>query len=156
MTQHTPIVSIDPLFESRLRDNLRYHMVSQYTPAPQMNNWQKFLLYGLPSLAIGLALIYVLPSVPSQSDTTNITDTSSPILTTSEPETTNSTTTPSVSSNIKNKKETSILPQQFVKKEQQNSSQIVVPSIYNAKTAQSSDPVITSESMMLKSTSNSE
>jgi len=64
MTQHTPTVSIDPLFESRLRDNLRYHLVSQHIPAPQMSNWQKFLVYGIPSLAIGLALIYVLPNMP--------------------------------------------------------------------------------------------
>jgi hypothetical protein len=128
-------------------------MVSQYTPAPQMNNWQKFLVYGIPSLAIGLALIYVLPSVPSQPDTTIMTDIPTPIVTNSNPETTNSITTQSVSSDMKNKKETSIPLQQSVKKEQQNSSKIVTPSTYNAE---SSDTVITTEPMMLKTISTPE
>ncbi len=154
MTEHTPSVSIDPLFESRLKDNLRYHMVSQYTPAPQINNWQKFLLYGLPSLAIGLALIYVLPNLPWQSDhTIIIPDTPAPIITTSQPETTNSITNTPPSSGIVKQKEIVIPSQQSVKKEQQNSSQTTAPLTYDAK---SSDPIITTEPMMLKTISTPE
>jgi len=97
MTQHTPSVSLDPLFQKRLKDNLRYHMVSQYTPAPQMSGWQKFLLYGLPSLAIGLALIYVLPTLPGQHSVDTVTTTTihpenqSPVIVTSDSITTDST-----------------------------------------------------------------
>lgn len=75
MTQHTPSVSIDPLFQNRLKDNLQYHLISQNTQAPQMNAWQKFLLYGIPSLAIGLALIYVLPTLPGQPSVDTVTTT---------------------------------------------------------------------------------
>lgn len=97
MTQHTPSVSLDPLFKKRLKDNLHYHLISQYTPAPQMSGWQKFLLYGIPSLAIGLALIYVLPILPGQHSVDTVTTTTlhpgnqSPVIVTSDSITTDST-----------------------------------------------------------------
>jgi len=61
----------------------------------------------------------------------------SPIVTTSQPETANSIRTPtSLSDDSKNKKETSIPVQQSVKKEQQNSSQTITSSSYDAKTSE--------------------
>jgi hypothetical protein len=79
MTQHIPDIEFDPQFQSRLKDNLRYHLVSQYAPQPQINVWQKFFLYGLPSLAIGIALLYVLPWMPGTTQITvpedSVTDT---------------------------------------------------------------------------------
>jgi hypothetical protein len=97
MTQHTPSVSLDPLFQKQLKDNLHYHLISQYTPAPQMSGWQKFLLYGIPSLAIGLALIYVLPTLPGQHSVDTVTTTTihpenqSPVIVTSDSITTDNT-----------------------------------------------------------------
>lgn len=56
-----PEIDQDPLFFWRLKDKLRYHLITKYEPAPQPTSWQKFMLYGFPSLALGLALIYIIP-----------------------------------------------------------------------------------------------
>ena len=64
MSEHVPQVELNPQFAKNLKNNLRYHLISQYEPAPALNLWQKFMLYGFPTLAIGVALIYVLPMIP--------------------------------------------------------------------------------------------
>ena len=66
MDQHIPDVEQDPMFFWNLKNKLRYQLIGQHAPNPQPNAWQKFLLYGFPSLAIGLALIYILPLNPLQ------------------------------------------------------------------------------------------
>ena len=61
VNQNIPDIEQDPMFFSTLKNKLRYHLITKYVPAPQPNSWQKFMLYGFPSLALGLALIYILP-----------------------------------------------------------------------------------------------
>lgn len=74
MLSHKPQIEQDEFFQSQLRDRLRYHLITQYLPTPQINRWQKFLLYGTPTIAIGITLIFVIPifSLVQQDDTIGI------------------------------------------------------------------------------------
>ncbi len=72
MESNVPEIVQDPMFFWNLKNKLRYHLITRHEPAPTPNLWQKFLLYGFPTLAIGVALVYILPILPfSQSNIEN-------------------------------------------------------------------------------------
>lgn len=56
-----PKIDQDPLFEKQLRDRLRFHLITQYEPAPAMNRWHKLLIYGAPTIIVATFLVAILP-----------------------------------------------------------------------------------------------
>jgi hypothetical protein len=72
MTQHTPSVSIDPLFQKNLKSRLEHHI--QYihnlkaNPSevhPRINRLARLISYGLPAVAIGVIIFLALPYNPT-------------------------------------------------------------------------------------------
>ncbi len=61
LQQSQPELSQDPLFQQHLKDRLRYHLITQYQPVLQQARRHKFLLYGMPTIALGVALLYIFP-----------------------------------------------------------------------------------------------
>ena len=61
MIASKPEIEMDDVFQSQLKDRLRYHLITQYEPAPEINRWQTLLVYGVPSLVILSVVLVYLP-----------------------------------------------------------------------------------------------
>lgn len=71
MTQHTPSVSIDPLFQKNLKSRLEYHIQHSlwnqpHQPIKNLNRLARLISYGLPTIAIGVIVFLVLPWTPGE------------------------------------------------------------------------------------------
>jgi hypothetical protein len=72
MIEHTPIVSIDPLFQKNLKSRLKHHI--QYIHnlkanppevSPRINRLARLISYGLPAVALGVIIFLALPYNPT-------------------------------------------------------------------------------------------
>lgn len=70
MSDNIPEIKQDPLFFWTLKHKITNHFTTTAQPIWDQNFWHKFFLYWFPTLAIGVALLYVLPIISlSSSDT---------------------------------------------------------------------------------------
>ncbi len=72
MTEHTPSVSIDPLFQKNLKSRLEHHIqyihnLKANPPQvnPRINRLARLISYGLPAVAIGVIIFLALPYNPT-------------------------------------------------------------------------------------------
>jgi hypothetical protein len=71
MRQHTPIVSIDPLFQKNLKSRLEHHLhyihnlkTNPSEVSPRINRLARLISYGLPAVAFGVIIFLALPYHP--------------------------------------------------------------------------------------------
>ncbi len=72
MTEHTPSVSIDPLFQNNLKSRLEHHIhyiqnLKTNPPEvnPRINRLARLISYGLPAVALGVIIFLALPYNPT-------------------------------------------------------------------------------------------
>lgn len=72
MTEHTPSVSIDPLFQKNLKSRLEHHIHYMHNlkanppeVSPRINRLARLISYGLPAVALGVIIFLALPYNPT-------------------------------------------------------------------------------------------